>query len=95
MSKMVQCRKLNAELEALERPPWPGEIGVRIQQEISKQAWGEWLEHAKMLVNEYRLNLGTPEAQGFIAEQMRAYLFGEGAVKEAEGYVPEESPSSE
>jgi Fe-S cluster biosynthesis and repair protein YggX len=95
MSKLVQCRKLGAELEALERPPWPGELGLRIQQEISKQAWGEWLEHAKMLVNEYRLNLGTPEAQGFIEEQMRAYLFAEGAVKAAEGYVPEENKASD
>ena len=89
MSETIHCKKLDQELPALARPPWPGDLGVRIQAEISESAWRMWLEHAKMLINEYRLNLGTPEAQVFIHEQMVAYLFDEGESQKAEGYVPE------
>ena len=89
---MVMCKKLNQELPALERQPWPGELGVRIKAEISADAWKMWLEHAKMLINEYRLNLGTPEAQAFIREQMEAFLFNAGEVAKAEGYVPPTAP---
>lgn len=83
------CKKLNQELPALTRQPWPGDLGVRILAEISADAWSLWLEHAKILINEYRLNLGTAEAQSFIREQMEAFLFSTGEVVQAEGYVPE------
>lgn len=92
MSDTVQCRKLGVELPALERPPWPGELGKRIQSEVSARAWEMWKEHAKMLINEYQLNLGTPEAQAFIGEQMKAWLFGEGTIQVAQGYVPPADP---
>lgn len=84
----VLCKKLGKELPALTRAPWPGEIGVRIQAEISAEAWDQWKEHAKMLVNEYRLNLGSDEGRTFIAAQMKAFLFDEGTVREAAGFVP-------
>lgn len=90
---MVMCSKLGRELEGFDpeaRPPWPGEIGRRIQSEISREAWAQWLEHAKMLINEYRLNLGTPEAQAFIATQMEEYFFGSGGVAPPPDYVPPE-----
>jgi len=78
MSRIVQCAKLGKELEGFDSPPWPGEVGIRIQENISKEAWALWLEHAKMVINEYRLNLGTPEAQTIIVQQMEAFLFGDG-----------------
>ncbi len=84
----VMCTKLKQELPALPRPPWPGELGQKIQAEISAQAWAMWKEHAKMLLNEYRLNMGTPEAQTFMTEQMKAFLFEEGQTLKVEGYVP-------
>ena len=84
----VFCKKLQQELPALEKAPWPGEMGQRIVAEISAEAWGQWKEHAKMLINENRLSLGTEEGRAFIAAQMKAYLFGEGIVLGAEGFVP-------
>ncbi len=86
------CKKLGKELPALQRPVWPGELGKRISAEVSAEAWEMWKEHAKMLINEYRLNMGTSEARAFIAEQMKAYLFDAGTVQAAEGYVPEGEP---
>jgi Fe-S cluster biosynthesis and repair protein YggX len=91
MPSMVMCTKLGRELEGFEKPPWSGEIGLRIEANISKEAWKLWLEHAKMVINEYRLNLGTPEAQKIIAEQMESFLFGDSAAPPPD-YVP---PSSE
>ena len=67
--------------------PWPGELGQRIYDNVSKDAWKLWVEHMKMLMNEYRLNLGTKEAQDFLIQQMEQYFFGEGADKPA-GYTP-------
>ena len=84
MPKMVHCAKLGRELEGFEKAPWPGPIGVRVQEQISREAWSEWLEHAKRLINEYRLNLGTAEAQAFIVEQMEAFLFGGGSAEPPE-----------
>jgi len=85
---LVMCKKLRRSLPALSAPPWPGALGQRIQAEISAEAWELWKEHAKMLINEYRLNLGTQEARAIMAEQMEAFLFGEGHIRVAEGYVP-------
>ena len=87
MAPTVHCAKLGKELEGFDKPRWPGEVGVRIQENVSKEAWGLWLEHAKMVINEYRLNLGTPEAQKIIVEQMEAFLFGDGGEAPPD-YVP-------
>ena len=60
MARTVQCIKLGAEAEGLDFPPYPGELGKRIYENVSKQAWADWLKHQTMLVNENRLNLPTP-----------------------------------
>ncbi|MEY4730898.1 MAG: oxidative damage protection protein [Burkholderiales bacterium] len=87
MSRMIQCIKLKREAEALDFPPYPGELGKRIFESVSKEAWKQWLEQQKMLVNENRLNLSDIKARKYLAEQMEKHFFGEGA-EVAQGYVP-------
>lgn len=87
MSAMIFCHKLKKDAEALEKPPFPGPLGLEIQQKISKQGWSMWVAHQTMLINEYRLNLLDPKAKGFLREEMQKFLFGEGAEKPA-GYIP-------
>ena len=78
--RMVFCVKFLKELEGLDEVPFDGHpLGQRIYDNVSKQAWKMWVEHMKMLMNEYRLNLGTAEAQEFLLTQMEQYFFGEGA----------------
>ncbi len=90
MTRMVNCVKLGEQAEGLDFPPYPGEIGKRIYEQVSKQAWQDWLRHQTMLVNENRLSLADPRARKYLAAQMEAYFFGEGAERPA-GYVPPES----
>ncbi len=87
MPRTVFCIKLKKELEGLDEPPQPGELGQRIYENVSKEAWRMWLQHQIMLINEYRLNLADPQAQKFLDEQMEAYFFGEGAELPPD-YVP-------
>jgi Fe-S cluster biosynthesis and repair protein YggX len=84
---MVQCVKLGREAEGLDFPPLPGELGKRIFDHVSKEAWKGWLEHQKMLVNENRLNLADPQARKYLMQQTERYFFGSGA-DTAAGYVP-------
>ena len=79
MSRMVNCIKLGKEAEGLAVPPYPGELGKKIWQQVSKEAWGEWLKHQTMLINEYRLSPIDPKARKFLEEQMEQYFFGEGS----------------
>jgi Fe-S cluster biosynthesis and repair protein YggX len=79
MSRVVHCVKLNREAEGLERRPYPGELGQRVFDNVSKQAWQEWLTQQTMLINEYRLSPMDPKARKFLEEQMEKFLFGEGA----------------
>ncbi|MDO6461961.1 oxidative damage protection protein [Granulosicoccaceae sp. 1_MG-2023] len=88
MARMVQCAKLGKELEGLERPTYPGELGKRIYLTISKQAWDEWVRHQTMLINEYRLTPIEPKARQFLEEEMEKFLFGEGGTV-PEAYKPE------
>ncbi|MEC9340540.1 MAG: oxidative damage protection protein [Pseudomonadota bacterium] len=88
MSRTVQCQFLGKEAEGLERQPYPGELGKRIFEQISKEAWQTWLSHQTMLINEYRLSLIDPEARKFLEGEMRKYLF-EGGGDKPEGFVPE------
>jgi Fe-S cluster biosynthesis and repair protein YggX len=90
MSRMVNCVKLGREAEGLERPPVPGELGVRIFENVSKEAWQQWVQYQTMLINENRLNLMDAKARKYLAEQMERHFFGGGA-DQVEGYVP---PSS-
>lgn len=87
MTRMVQCIKLQREAEGLDRPPYPGELGQRIYQQVSKEAWQQWMNHQTMLVNENRLNLADARARKYLATQMEAFFFGSGADRPA-GYVP-------
>ena len=76
----VFCVKFQREMEGLDEVPFEGHpLGQKIYDNVSKEAWKMWVEHMKMLMNEYRLNLGTKEAQEFLIQQMDAYFFGEGA----------------
>ena len=85
--RMVQCVKLDKELPGLAETPFDGELGQRIYDNVSQQAWMMWSEHLKMIINEYRLNPGTMEAQELIIKQMEQFFFGEGAAPPSE-YVP-------
>jgi Fe-S cluster biosynthesis and repair protein YggX len=94
MARIVQCIKLGREAEGLDVPPYPGELGLRIFEHVSKPAWKAWLEHQKMLVNENRLNLADVKARKYLAEQMERYFFGTGAEMPS-GFVPPSPPSRE
>ena len=87
MAHMVRCVKHGREMEGLDEPPFDNELGQKIYENVSKQAWAEWGEHQKMLMNEYRLQPWKREAQEFLAQQLQAYFFGEGADLPKE-YVP-------
>lgn len=86
MTRMVKCVLLGKEAEGLERPPWPGELGRRIYDNVSKQAWQRWIGHQTMLMNEYRLNAIDPNARAFLASEMEKFFFGAGSAA-PEGYV--------
>lgn len=87
MSRMVQCVKLQKEAEGLDFPPYPGELGTKIWQSISKEAWSNWVQIQTRIVNENRLNLADSRARKYLAEQMKQYLFEDKDV-EAQGFVP-------
>jgi Fe-S cluster biosynthesis and repair protein YggX len=84
---MVHCVKLGKEAEGLERPTYPGDLGKRIFDSVSKEAWQQWLKQQTMLINEYRLSPMDPKARKFLEEQMEKYFFGEGAETPPD-YVP-------
>ena len=87
MTRMVHCIKLGKEAEGLDRAPYPGALGQRIFESVSKEAWADWLRHQTMLVNENRLNLADARARQYLARQMENHFFGDGA-DAAQGYVP-------
>jgi Fe-S cluster biosynthesis and repair protein YggX len=90
MTRMVQCVKLKREAEGLDRQTYPGALGQRIFESVSKEAWQGWIKLQTMLVNENRLNLADLQARKYLAQQMENYFFGEGA-QTPEGYVPPKS----
>ena len=79
MARMVNCIVLGREAEGLDRPPYPGELGQRIFDNVSKQIWQRWLQHQTMLINEYRLTPIEPKARQFLETEMEKYFFGEGS----------------
>jgi Fe-S cluster biosynthesis and repair protein YggX len=81
MSRKVHCVLLKAEADGLDRPPYPGELGKRIYENVSKQAWQQWLGHQTMLINEYRLTPIEPKSRKFLEEEMQKFFFGEGSDK--------------
>lgn len=84
--RSVYCSYLKREAEGLDRVPYPGELGKRIFENISKEAWQLWLRHQTMLMNEYRLSPIEPKARKFLVEEMEKFLFGGGSEK-PEGFV--------
>ena len=79
MGHVVNCVKLGREAEGLDRQPYPGELGQRVFENVSKEAWQDWLKHQTMLLNEYRLSPIDPKARKFLEEQMEKFFFGEGS----------------
>lgn len=77
---MVDCIKLGAQAEGLDFQPWPGDLGAKIFESVSKQAWQEWLRQQTILINEYKLNPLDADHKKYLAEQMEAYFFGDGIV---------------
>ena len=90
MPRTVQCVVLGRQAEGLDYAPYPGELGKRIYQQVSKEAWQRWVAHQTMLINEYRLTPIEPKARQFLVAEMEKFLFGAGAVK-PEGYVDPEA----
>ena len=88
MARTVKCVLLGQELPGLERPPYPGPLGQRIFEQVSSQAWQQWLRHQTMLINEYRLSVIEPKARKFLEEEMEKFLFSGDATK-PEGYTPQ------
>ncbi len=87
MARTVYCVKLKREAEGLEFPPYPGELGKRIWESVSKEAWQQWINVQTRLVNENRLNLADARARKYLAQQMERFLFQDERI-EAQGYVP-------
>jgi Fe-S cluster biosynthesis and repair protein YggX len=85
--RMVKCVKLHRELPGLDKPPFNDDLGQRIYENVSKEAWGMFREHLKMIINEYRLALGTEEANRIIEQQTENYFFGPGSGLPP-GYIP-------
>jgi Fe-S cluster biosynthesis and repair protein YggX len=90
MARMVMCKKLHRELPGLDRPPIPGELGKRIYESISAEAWEMWQEQSRLLINHYGLNLADPDARQLMRKQMEEFLFGDEEEDEKpEGWAPE------
>jgi len=87
MSRTVFCIKLQREAEGLNFAPWPGALGKRVYDEISKEAWGQWLAHQTMLINENRLSPLEPKTRVFLEAEMQKFLF-DGTAEKPAGYVP-------
>ncbi|MCT6881441.1 MULTISPECIES: oxidative damage protection protein [Snodgrassella] len=89
MSHMVHCVKLGKEAPGLKFPPFPNELGKRIYDNVSQEAWDGWLRYQTMIINENRLSLADPRARQYITQQMENYFFGDGA-DHISGYTPPE-----
>jgi Fe-S cluster biosynthesis and repair protein YggX len=88
MSRTVHCSKLDIDAEGLDAPPYPGELGQRIFDNVSKEAWQLWLRQQTMLINEYRLSVINPEHRKFLETEMEKFFFGDGS-NMPEGFTPE------
>ena len=88
MGRLVNCKKLKKELPGLDSAPYPAPKGEEIFLNVSKEAWGQWLEHQKMLINEGQLNLMDRDARKWLNKQMELFLSGEDYAK-PKGYKPE------
>ena len=87
MTNMVNCVILGEEAEALSKAPYPGELGQRILENVSKQGWMKWMGQQTILINEHRINVVDPKGREFLEEQMERFFFGDGG-DTPEGYTP-------
>jgi Fe-S cluster biosynthesis and repair protein YggX len=92
MVRMVQCVKIGRELPGLDRLPFAGELGQRIYDQVSKEAWGLWPAQATVIINHYGMSMADPRAQQILMQQMEEFFFGEGA-QLPEGWAPEQQRS--
>jgi len=88
MARMVNCVKFGRELPGMENPPYPGELGQRIYDNVSQDGWDAWMQHSVILINHYGLSFADPRARDFMKEQMEEFFFGEDA-QMPEGWTPE------
>jgi Fe-S cluster biosynthesis and repair protein YggX len=89
MSRTVNCVKLKKEAEGLDRAPYPGELGQKVFDNVSKEAWQQWLQHQTMLINEYRLSPIDPKSRTFLEEQMEKFFFSDDQAELPPDYKPE------
>jgi Fe-S cluster biosynthesis and repair protein YggX len=94
MAHIVTCVRLGREAEGLDEPPYPGELGLRIYDHVSKEAWAEWLKRQTMLINEYRLSVIEPKDREFLEKEMEAFFFGQGEGVDLEKKISEHNPPS-
>ena len=87
MARMVECVVLKETAEGLDFQPYPGELGKRIYDNVSKEGWRRWMGHQTMLINEYRLSTIDPKARQFLENEMEKFFFGDGSEK-PEGFTP-------
>jgi Fe-S cluster biosynthesis and repair protein YggX len=85
---IVTCVKLNKDLESLDRAPYPGELGKRILENVSKQGWQLWLDHQTMLINENNLNMLDDKAQSYLKDQMEKFFFSDEDIDDIKGFNP-------
>jgi len=90
VTRLVQCVLLKREAPGLDRAPYPGELGQRIYENVSKEAWARWITHQTMLLNEYRLTPVEPKARKFLVAEMEKFFFGTGS-KAPEGFIAPKS----
>jgi Fe-S cluster biosynthesis and repair protein YggX len=88
MTRMIFCQKLRQESEGLATAPYPGELGQKIYENISKTAWQLWIEHQTRLINEYRLNLMETKSRQFLTSEMEKFLFSDDTTLHPPGYTP-------
>lgn len=88
MNRIIACVKLGKKLEGLKVAPYPGELGKKIYEQVSQQAWQDWLQHQTMLINEYRLTPIEPKARKFLEEEMEKFFFGTGSERPKEFTAP-------
>ncbi len=88
MGKMVNCVILKQEAEGLDKAPYPGELGQRILDNVSKEGWKKWMQQQTMLMNEHRLSPIDPKHRQFLEQEMEKFFFGEGSVA-PDGYTPQ------
>jgi Fe-S cluster biosynthesis and repair protein YggX len=93
MPRIVHCVKLDQDLPGLDTPPFPGELGQRIYDNVSQQAWQMWNDQAKLIINHYGLNMGDPEARATLRREMEEFFFGENAAM-PEGWTPPSTTST-